>query len=177
MKQTDPPCMVRIPAFRDGFWEGKEFMTRREAAMANFKKGYNCSQSVVLAFEDMLPVEKRDLSKMASSFGGGMGRLREVCGAVSGMFIVAGFLYGYDGPEDGNAKAGHYARIQELAHSFEERQGSIVCRELLGLDVRHDAPQPEKRTAEYYKKRPCEELVGEAAGILEEYIRNNPVSD
>ena len=93
-------------------------MTRKEAAMDYFRKGYNCSQSIVLAFEDLLPVDKKLLSRMSSSFGGGMGRLREVCGSVSGMFMVAGLLYGYDGPETGEIKADHYARIQELAHRF-----------------------------------------------------------
>ena len=146
-------------------------MTRREMAVANFMKGYNCSQSVVLAFADMLPVNESDLLKMASSFGGGMGRLREVCGSVSGMFIVIGLLYGYDGPETGPVKAEHYKRVQELAHRFEEKHGSIVCRELLGLNVKREAPTPEARTKEYYKKRPCPEIIGDAAEILEEYIK------
>ena len=145
-------------------------MTRRELAMDYFLQGYNCAQSIILAFEDLLPADKITLSKMASSFGGGMGRLREVCGAVSGMFMIAGFLYGYDGPETGEMKAGHYARIQELAHRFEEKHGSIICRELLGLSVRHDVPVPEARTGEYYQKRPCAEIVGDAAEILEQYI-------
>ena len=151
-------------------------MTRREIAMENFLKGYNCSQSIVLAFKDMLPIDEELLSKMASSFGGGMGRLREVCGSVSGMFMVAGFLYGYDGPETGQVKADHYARIQELARRFEEKHGSIVCREMLGLSVRHDVPTPEARTKEYYKKRPCAEIIGDAAEILEQYINENPVA-
>jgi C_GCAxxG_C_C family probable redox protein len=145
-------------------------MTRREAAMANFMKGYNCSQSVVLAFADMIDIDEATLSKLSSSFGGGMGRLREVCGSVSGMFMVAGLLYGYDGPETGQVKADHYARIQELAKRFEEKHGSIVCRELLGLSVRHDVPVPEARTSEYYKKRPCPEIIGDAAEILEQFI-------
>ena len=145
-------------------------MTRREAAMANFMKGYNCSQSVVLAFADMIDIDEATLSKLSSSFGGGMGRLREVCGSVSGMFMVAGLLYGYDGPETGQVKADHYARIQELAKRFEEKHGSIVCRELLGLTVRHDIPVPEARTSEYYKKRPCPEIIGDAAEILEQFI-------
>ena len=145
-------------------------MTRREAAMANFMKGYNCSQSVVLAFADMFDIDEATLSKLSSSFGGGMGRLREVCGSVSGMFMVAGLLYGYDGPETGQLKADHYARIQELARRFEEKHGSIVCRELLGLSVRHDVPVPEARTSEYYKKRPCPEIIGDAAEILEQFI-------
>jgi len=149
-------------------------LTRREAAMANFMNGYNCSQSVVLAFKDLIPIDEAVLSRMASSFGGGMGRLREVCGSVSGMFMVAGILYGYDGPETGQVKADHYARIQELARRFEEKHGTIICREMLGLSVRHDVPVPEARTAEYYKKRPCPEIIGDAAEILDEYIKENP---
>ena len=149
-------------------------MTRREMAMANFYEGYNCSQSIVLAFADLIPIEKATLLRMASSFGGGMGRLREVCGSVTGMFMIAGILYGYDGPETGQVKADHYARIQELAHRFEEKHGSIVCREMLGLSVRHDVPVPEARTQEYYKKRPCPEIIGDAADLLEQYIKENP---
>ena len=150
-------------------------MTRRELAKENFMNGYNCSQALVLAFEDMVPIDRESLLKLASSFGGGMGRLREVCGSVSGMFMIAGLIYGYDGPETGQVKADHYARIQELARRFEETHGSIVCREMLGLSVKHDAPTPEARTNEYYKKRPCPDIVGDAAEILEKYIEENPV--
>lgn len=150
-------------------------MNRRELAKENFMKGYNCSQALVLAFEDMVPIDRESLLKLASSFGGGMGRLREVCGSVSGMFMIAGLIYGYDGPETGQVKADHYARIQELARRFEETHGSIVCREMLGLSVKHDAPTPEARTNEYYKKRPCPDIVGDAAEILEKYIEENPV--
>ena len=167
-----------MPWIRSGTKSKGDFeMARREAAMANFMKGYNCSQSIVLAFADMLDIDAATLSKMSSSFGGGMGRLREVCGSVSGMFLVAGLLYGYDGPETGQVKADHYARIQELAHRFEEKHGSIVCRELLGLSVRHDVPVPEARTAEYYKKRPCPEIIGDAAEILEQYIKENATKE
>ena len=150
-------------------------MNRRELAKENFMNGYNCSQALVLAFEDMVPIDRESLLKLASSFGGGMGRLREVCGSVSGMFMIAGLIYGYDGPETGQVKADHYARIQELARRFEETHGSIVCREMLGLNVKHDAPTPEARTNEYYKKRPCPDIVGDAAEILEKYIEENPV--
>ena len=143
--------------------------------MAHFREGYNCSQSLVLTFADLLPLEESVLLKMSSSFGGGMGRLREVCGSVSGMFLVCGLLYGYDGPETGPVKAEHYARIQELARRFEEKHGSIVCRELLGLSVRRESPVPEARTAEYYRKRPCPEIIGDAAEILERFISENPV--
>jgi len=106
--------------------------------------------------------------KIASSFGGGMGRLREVCGAVSGMFMVAGMKYGGTDPTDQGAKAEHYKLIQALAKRFEKENGSIICRELLGLAVKNDDPQPEVRTEKYYKKRPCMELVERAAKILDE---------
>lgn len=142
-----------------------------QKAMELFKEGYNCAQSVFLAFEDKYDCGHAFALKLSSSFGGGMGRLREVCGAVSGMFMVAGVLYGYDSPTDQAAKSGHYARIQELAKSFSEENGSIVCRQLLGLGEGADAPIPEKRTTEYYQKRPCVQLVGMAAAILEEYIK------
>ena len=139
-------------------------------AMANFKAGYNCAQSVFLAFSDKYPIEESLALKLSSSFGGGMGRLREVCGAVSGMFMVAGVLYGYDSPEDYEGKKTHYERIQELAHKFSGLNDSIVCRELLGLSQKEDVPTPEKRTEAYYQKRPCEQLVGMAAAIMEQYI-------
>jgi len=148
-------------------------LTRREAAMANFKKGYNCAQALTLAFSDLTNIDESTLSKMASSFGGGMGRLREVCGSVSGMFLIAGLIYGYDGPETGKIKADHYSRIQELAGRFEKKHGTIICREMLGLNIRHDSPVPEARAEEYYKKRPCAEIIGDAAEILEQYIREN----
>lgn len=93
----------------------------------------------------------------------------------AGWFLVAGILYGYDDPGAREEKAAHYARIQELAKAFEEKNGSIVCRELLGLSVKREEPTPKERTAEYYKKRPCKELVGDAAEILEKYIAEHPV--
>lgn len=151
-------------------------MTRKETAKENFLKGYNCAQSLTLAFADLIPVEREDLLKMSCSFGGGMGRLREVCGAVSGMFMLVGFLYGYHTPETGDIKKEHYARVQELAGNFEKAYGSIICRDLLGLTVHRDDPTPDARTAEYYDKRPCPDIVAAAAEILEEYIANNPIS-
>lgn len=135
-----------------------------------FQQGYNCAQSVFLAFEDLYQIDHKTALMLSSSFGGGMGRLREVCGAVSGMFMVAGVLYGYDSPKDYEAKKEHYERIQYLAHRFEEINGSIVCRTLLGLDHGKDSPAPEHRTNEYYKKRPCGRLVEIAAWIMHQYI-------
>lgn len=146
-----------------------------QKAMDLFKEGFNCSQSVFLAFEDIHKMDRKTALMLSSSFGGGMGRLREVCGAVSGMFMTAGVLYGYDDPKDYEAKKAHYERIQLLAKEFEERNGSIVCRQLLGLGEGKDIPAPEQRTQKYYKKRPCAELVGMAAAIMEQYILANKV--
>lgn len=146
-------------------------MTRKEKAMAYFRQGYNCAQAVVLAFADLTDMDEATLSRMSCSFGGGMGRLREVCGTVTGMFLVTGLLRGYDGAETGEVKAAHYARIQALAKEFERQNGSIVCRELLALRQKHrDDPTPEARTEAYYAGRPCAELVGSAAEILENYL-------
>ena len=146
-------------------------MERKEQAQEYFKKGYNCAQSVVMAFHDLTGLTEEESARLASSFGGGLGRMREVCGAVSGMAIVAGILYGYDDPKVPGAVGAHYALVQRLAGEFRERNGSIVCRELLG-GTAATSPAPEARTAEYYKKRPCVDLVGDAAEILDEYIRS-----
>ena len=149
--------------------------THSELAMAYFKEGYNCSQSVFLAFCDEYDMDFETALKICSSFGAGMGRLREVCGAVSGMFMVAGLVYGYIDPKDHKKKTEHYERIQYLAKEFEDKNRSIICRELLGLGAGKDKPEPELRTAEYYKKRPCVELVGMAADIMERYMEENKI--
>ena len=135
-----------------------------------FKKGYNCSQSVFVAFCDETGLNIEDALKISSSFGGGMGRLREVCGAVSGMFMVVGMKYGYTDPTDKLKKSEHYKLIQSLAKRFENKNPSIICRDLLKLTSKLEAPIPEDRTEAYYKKRPCAELVEYAAQILDEYI-------
>jgi len=139
-------------------------------AMKYFKEGYNCAQSVVLAFSDQYDLPGEVAVKVVSGFGGGMGRLREVCGAVTGMFFVLSLKNGYTDPQDSQGKAEHYTRIRELAADFEETNHSIICRELLGLTVKNEEPTPEERTEEYYNKRPCEELIGQAAALLEEYL-------
>lgn len=146
-------------------------MTRKEMAINNFYEGYNCTQAVVLAFADLIDMDTKQLLMMVSSLGGGMGRLREVCGSVSGMFLVLGALEGYSDPKDNSTKGQLYENVQHLAKEFEEKNGSIVCRELLGLQEKSQTPVPEKRTEEYYKKRPCPELVGMAAEILENYLK------
>lgn len=141
-------------------------MTYKEKAEALFKQGYNCSQAVLLTFSDQLGLDKETALKLSSSFGGGMGRLREVCGAVSSMFMVAGLKKGYTDPSDQIAKKEHYALIQRLAEEFKKENGSIVCRELLGLANGPDSPNASPRTEEYYKKRPCGELCGIAAELV-----------
>lgn len=146
-------------------------MSKREEAMALFEEGYNCAQAVAGAFRDEVGMELDAIVKLSSGFGGGFGRLREVCGAVSGMVLIANMLYGYESPTDTESKMNYYSDIQSLAKSFSERNGSYVCRELLGLPAAGaDSPVPEKRTKEYYQKRPCKELVGDAAEILEKFI-------
>ncbi len=147
-----------------------------EIAEENFRKGYNCSQAVFLAFCDLYGMDEKAAARLSSSFGGGMGRLREVCGAVSGMFMTVGLLYGYDTPGAQQEKADHYKRVQELARAYETENGSIVCRELLGLTEKRQEPTPEKRTEGYYKKRPCPKLVRMAAAIMEQYIKEHPIS-
>lgn len=151
-------------------------ISHKDLARSYFLEGYNCAQSVLLAFHEELGLDKETAARMSSSFGGGMGRLREVCGAVSGMFLAAGLFYGYSSPDNQAEKKAHYERIQALAAAFRERNGSIVCRELLGLDHKADAPTPSARTEEYYKKRPCADLVADAAEILETYLKENPAA-
>jgi len=146
-------------------------MNHEEKAKELFKEGYNCAQSVFGAFCDEMNLDMQTALKLSSSFGGGMGRLREVCGAVSGMFMIAGVLYGYDNPKDQKVKAEHYARIQKLANEFTEKNRSIICRDLIGLENKQDSPVPEERTKEYYAKRPCAKLVEDAAKIIENYIK------
>lgn len=141
-----------------------------EKAKELFLEGYNCTQSVVGAFCEDMGLEMDQAMRMVSAFGGGMGRLREVCGTFSGMLFVLGFFYGYDQPKDYEGKKELYAHVQELAAEFRKDQGSIICRELLGIDGRNSSPVPEKRTAEYYRKRPCPELAAFAADLLEQYM-------
>ena len=137
-----------------------------------FLNGYNCAQAIAVAFSDVTRLDKDFSARMASSFGGGMGRMREVCGAVSGMLMVAGLLYGYDTPGDDVTKKAHYTLVQELAGKFRQQVGSIVCREILKNPPSDPAPSP--RTAEYYATRPCARMVLTAAQILDAYIAEHP---
>ncbi|NMP37496.1 MAG: C_GCAxxG_C_C family protein [Clostridiales bacterium] len=144
-------------------------MTHKEKARENFLNGCNCSQAVFAAFCDVTGMQTEQALRLASSFGGGLGRLREVCGAVSGMAMVAGELWGYSSVQDKQAKKEHYALIQSLASDFRQRHGSIVCREILSGDV-SSSGEPTERTPEFYNSRPCLRCVEDAAEILDDMI-------
>jgi len=147
-------------------------MERGCKAAELFLQGYNCAQAVAVAFCDVTGLTEDFSAKMASSFGGGMGRQREVCGAVSGMLMVAGILYGYDKPGDDAQKMAHYKLVQDLCGAFRDQVGSIVCRDILKNPP--SDPNPSPRTAEYYAQRPCARMVLLAADILEAHIRSHP---
>ena len=149
---------------------------RGERARNYFLEGYNCCQAVLLAFADVLEenglAERELLTVMGSGFGGGFARLREVCGSFSACTMLAGFLRPA-GPSDMAARTANYALVQEMAADFRERNGgSIVCAELLGMKERKpEGPAPSERTAEYYKKRPCPEIIRNAAVIAAEKMK------
>ena len=144
-------------------------MDHSKKAVELFKSGYNCSQAVLGAYAEEIGLDLETALKISSSFGGGMGRMREVCGALTGAFMVIGMLKGDYDSKDNKAKRDLYASIQELADDFKEDNGSIICRELLGLSQKGaDNPVPELRTEGYYKKRPCVELVEFVAKKLDE---------
>ena len=147
-------------------------MSKGDIAKQNFMNGYNCSQAVLLAFCEDFGLEKETALKISEPFGGGMGRMREVCGTVTGMFMVIGLAMGNSDAKDGSTKKNVYKSVQELAAKFKEDNGSIICRELLGFQKNNkESYVPSERTNEYYKKRPCPELCKYAADILEEYLK------
>ena len=170
-------------------------VSHAERARELFYSGYNCAQSVFCAFTDVTGFDLDTSARLASSFGAGLGRLREVCGSVSGAAMVLGAVEGYDDPSDKNAKKEHYERVREFAAHFRESEGSIICKELLArgktgrkseADRNADSAdgvkipekveiggEPEERTAEYYKKRPCPDLVYRAAEILEDMLSDS----
>lgn len=142
-------------------------------AVALFKEGYNCAQSVVGAFADLYGFSEEQAYRMAASFGGGIGRMRQTCGAACGMFLLAGLDCGAVEGSDREGKSHNYAVVQDLARKFEETNGSQVCAELLGLKPKTPVvAQAEARTAEYYAKRPCARMVETAARIFAEYLEN-----
>ena len=139
---------------------------REQKAGELFKAGYNCCQAVAMTFADVLGLSEDEVARLASGFGGGMGRMREVCGTVSAMTMIAGAMIPATDVNDKQAKTANYALVQEMAGEFRQNCGSIICRELLGLSKPEGTPVPSDRTPEYYKKRPCGELCSIAAGIV-----------
>lgn len=149
-------------------------MTKGEKAAELFSSGLNCSQAVFCSFADDMGIPYETALKLAAGFGGGMGRMREVCGAVSGMIMACSYMYASTDPTDHEKKKELYERIRTLADSFREQNGSIICRELLGLTKEEAKPgEPEKRSEEYYHKRPCGEICRVAADILGKYMEEN----
>ena len=140
-----------------------------------FLSGYNCAQSVAVAFCDVTGLDEKTTARAVSAFGGGMGRIREVCGAVSGMFFVLSWLYGYDTAGDDVSKKRLYTDVQDLAARFREENGSIVCREILKNPP--SDPNPTPRTAEFYKKRPCAKMVLTAGRLMDEFIAAHPLEE
>lgn len=151
---------------------------RIDKAVELFKQGYNCSQSVVAAFADMYGFTKEQALRMAASFGGGIGRMRETCGAACGLFMLAGLETGTIEGADREGKAANYALVQQLAKEFKKRNGALRCADLLGLS--ENAPivsTPEMRSDTYYKKRPCVKMVETAARIWVDYMRGDLCKD
>ncbi len=149
---------------------------RSERAVGLFLQGYNCAQSVFASFHDAAGMDFKTALKLSSSFGAGMGRLREVCGALSAVFMIAGIRYGYTSPSDAEAKTEHYKLIQSLAEKFKAENKSIICRDLLGLGAGPDSPVPDERTAAYYKDRPCLKMIAFAAELAETLMAERDVS-
>ena len=145
-------------------------MNHAEEAKRLFLQGYNCSQAVFCAFCDLTGLEIDTAARLSSSFGGGIGRLREVCGTVSGALLALGLLRGYSDPADPEAKPAHYRLVREFARRFSEKNGTIICRELLKDVPVTPGGTPEPRTPAFYARRPCLRLVGEAAEILDEML-------
>lgn len=142
-----------------------------EMASSFFKEGYNCSQSVLLAFCEETGLDEKTAALIASGFGGGIGRTRNICGAVTGMIMAANMILGYSDPKAAEEKKNTYKMVQTFMEKFKEKNGSYICGELLGLKRKENTdPTPQPRTQEYYKKRPCSLLTQDAGDILEEYI-------
>ena len=144
---------------------------RAEQAVNNFKSGYNCAQSVYMAYADLFGIDPKTAAIIAAPLGAGIGRMREVCGTVSGAALIAGLAIPCDNPTDMAAKTRCYALVQQVAERFREANGSIICRELLGMAPIKESPIPSPRTEAYYKKRPCVELVRMSATFIGEALK------
>lgn len=147
--------------------------SRVDYAACLFKSGYNCAQSVFAAYADLFGMERRTALRMSSAMGGGIGRMREICGAVSAMAMLAGLKEGNDDPENEEAKAHIYALVRDMSGKFKEKEKTIICRELLGIEGMEESAKPTVRTAEFYRTRPCGRLIREAAEIIEAFLVDN----
>ncbi len=155
--------MVQAPELREG-------ESRVEYAVDLFKSGYNCAQSVFAAYADLLGMDLTTALKMSSAMGAGVGRMREVCGTVSAMAMLAGLKEGNDDPADTEAKAHIYEVVRQMSAQFKEKHGTIICRELLGIEGMEESAQPSERTPEYYASRPCAGFIACAAEIIEDVL-------
>lgn len=161
---------MRIPVQYFLFWRINKMSERSEKAVALFKSGASCAQAVVAAYADLFGLDQEMAMRVAGGLGGGVGRMREVCGVVLGMAILAGLKAGNRTPEDQEGKKAAYELVQKMAKIYKEEYGSIVCKQLLGLEKPEGSPVPEARTPTYYKKRPCAEMVGFGARIVDRVL-------
>lgn len=143
---------------------------RAEKAYGYFMEGFTCSQSLFAAFADIFGFDKETALKTAAGLGGGVGRMREVCGVITSASMILGLMYGATEGCDRESKAFTYEKVRQFAERFKAIEGTIICRELLGLDKAEDSHIPGERTKEYYATRPCPRITREAAGILEEFV-------
>ena len=150
--------------------EAPQSESRTEYALSLFKSGYNCAQSVFAAYADLLGMDTETALKMSSAMGGGVGRMREVCGTVSAMAMLAGLKEGNADPEDEEAKEHIYALVRRMSALFKEQQGTIICRELLGIEGMEESAKPSVRTPEFYASRPCGRIIACAAEIIEDVL-------
>lgn len=146
---------------------------RVQKAVELFMQGYNCSQSVFLAFADLYGMDEDTAKRVSAGFGGGVGRMRMMCGAVSGMVMLAGLDAGQTEGNDRKGKADCYAVVQRLVNEFKEENGSVICAELLGMSgckVVRDSTVPDERNTEYYRVRPCSRKVENAARLFADFL-------
>jgi C_GCAxxG_C_C family probable redox protein len=146
---------------------------RKQKAVDNFKAGYNCAQSVFMAYSDVYKLDANLAKTLSSSFGGGIGRLREMCGACSGMFMLVGMQIPVLDPNCKDCKTDNYKAVQTLANRFKDINGSYICADLLKIKREAQQPNPDDRNAEYYAKRPCAKLVADAAFVFGEWLNEN----
>ena len=150
----------------------EEIEKRVDRAKALFKEGFNCSQTVCAACADLYGLDEQTALRVAASFGGGIGRMRQTCGAACGMFILAGLENGSATPGDAEGKRQNYVLVQDLAAKFKAENGSLICAELLGIAPKPENPTPAERTEAYYQKRPCVEMVANAVRIYLENLQS-----